>query len=149
MAARFNIELLGDKDLSAALAALPATLERKALVLVLKEAAQVVLQSARRRAPRGKTGRLARTLRVKALKRSRNRVGYGIYTGTRAELGLKAGAKGYYPAQVHLGFIHTAEFGGRHIAPRPFLRPALIENQEMLLNRIAAHLRQLLEHGEV
>ena len=143
--ARFNIELLGDKELIATLQSLPENMERKILGQAIKEAAKVVLAAAKSRAPRGATGNLARYLKIKALKRSRRRLGYGVFTGTREQMGLKAGAKGYYPAHVHLGReIRNAEFGTRHVPAKPFLRSALIENEPTALARLAEAIRQRL-----
>jgi HK97 gp10 family phage protein len=63
-------------------------------------------------------------------------------------MGIKEGRKGYYPAHVELGYqIKSAEYGSRHQPPRPFLRPALKENEARVLERIAASLRALLTQG--
>ena len=46
---------------------------------------------------------LVDTIKVKALKRSRNTVGSWVRTGSASELGI-APDEGYYPAHVELGF---------------------------------------------
>jgi len=159
--ARFGIQMLGDTDLEATLAGLTDQIERKVLGQALRDAAQFIREDAQRRAP-VRSGRLRDTLAVRTLKRSRRRVGFGIWTGTREQLGIPAQAQGYYPAAVHLGYtvgrrrqrvqalrqgarrLLQAEFGTRHIPARPFLRPALIANRDAVLALIGARLRERL-----
>jgi|SRR6185503_7521051 len=175
MAGRFNIALLGDKELSAALAALTDKAERKVLIPAFRKASQTVLADAQRRVGAGVssplqvrgrqqgqalTGRQVRRLRrqgaivrgirnslaIRPLRRSKNRVGYTVVTGTREQMGITG--KYYSPAHVELG--HAApgagraalrarrrEFGGRRTPPHPYLRPALKSNEGRLLAQLS------------
>jgi hypothetical protein len=123
MAARFDITLLGDKQLSAQLAALTGKLERNILARALRSAAFKVRNAARVnvgtsqvRIPKGTTRRQAKRLQraftrnrsrlrnnlyVRPLKRRTHRVGSAVYTGTRQQLGITS--KYYFPAHVEAG----------------------------------------------
>jgi len=161
--ARFDISLLGDKELSKQLAALTGKLERNILTKALRSAAFKVRDKGRAnigfsqvRIPTGTSRRNARRLTrafqrnrsrlrnnlyVRPLKRSRNRVGSAVYTGTRAQLGITG--KYYYPFHVEAGhgephrtsrrlarLTQQAEFGGRRTPPHPYLRPALLSERQ-------------------
>lgn len=131
----FSLDLSGDKALEARLKALPATLEKKALRQALRQAFKPVLAEARAETP-ADTGRLRKSLKLRALKtKRRGRLGVVIATGTRAELGIPADAKYYYPAAVELGI--------RKRQGTSFLRGPLHRNRE----RIANDLRRLLEQS--
>jgi HK97 gp10 family phage protein len=140
---RFTVALSGEAAVAKALGMFPDTIHQ-ALDGALRDAASLVLQTAQATAPRGKTGRLAQSLRLKALKPQPHQIGYGILTGTRAALGLKPGATGYYPAHVSLGFLRRIEFGTRHVPARPFLRRALLDNQAAVVSRLAQALQRRL-----
>lgn len=145
--ARFDISVLGAPELTKAFAALPDNLERKVLTKALREAGKVLLVAVKARAPRDQ-GKLASTLKLKAMKRSRRRVGYAVQTGTRAELGIIAKTRisyegsganlrvkrgketGYYPAHVEFG--HKTE-EGTHVPPNPYMRSSLRSGREGLL----------------
>lgn len=130
MADRFNIALLGDKELSAKLAGMTEKLERKVLSQAFRKAALTIKADAERRVGSGsrsavqlrgrqrglpltarQVGRLRRqgalvvgirnSLRAQALKRRKGRVGYSVVTGTRAQLGITG--RYYYPAHVEKG----------------------------------------------
>tara|TARA_R110002012_G_scaffold120651_1_gene270055 strand:+ start:12238 stop:12759 length:522 start_codon:yes stop_codon:yes gene_type:complete len=61
-------------------------------------------------------GTLRKTLKVKALKRSRKRVGRLVATPTREALGIPDDYPGYYPAFLEYG---SSKLGTK---PRPYLR---------------------------
>lgn len=120
--ARFDVSLLGDKDLERRLRGLTEKVERNILTRSLRAAATVVRNQAQANIrPRGVViqpgasrrrerqlrrlaqnfARLRNSLIVRPLKRSRHRVGSAVYTGTRAQLGITG--QYYYPAHVELG----------------------------------------------
>jgi HK97 gp10 family phage protein len=154
--ARFTLDILGAPELSKAFEALPDNLERKVLTKALREAGKVLLVAVKARAPRDR-GLLASTMKLKAMKRSRRRVGVMVQTGTRAELGLLATTRisstgsgdtlrvrrgketGYYPAHVELG-THKA-------APNPFMRTSLRSGREGLLAIIRTELDNGIERA--
>jgi hypothetical protein len=155
--AKFNIDLLGAPELSKAFADLPDSLERKILVKALRQVGQVLLLAAKARAPRDQ-GKLASTMKVKPMKRSRRRVGIMVQTGTRAELGIIAMTRisytgsgatlrvkrgketGYYPAHIEFGYKDET---GQHHAPNPYMRTAMRSSQDGIL----AILRQEIDNG--
>lgn len=140
---RFTIDVQGQDQVKDALNTLLPRLN-DVIDAALRDVTAQVLQAAQANAPHGKTGLLASTLHQQPMKPQKGRLGYVVLTGTRAQLGLKPGAKGYYPAHVHLGFLHVAEFGGRHIPAKPFLRRALLENQAQIVSRLAQALQRRL-----
>lgn len=140
---RFGITVRGQEQVNQALSTLMPRLN-EVIDAALADVTTQILQAAQANAPQGKTGLLASTLHQQRMKRQRGRLGYVVRTGTRAQLGLKPGERGYYPAHVQLGFLHTAEFGSRHIAAQPFLRRALRENQAAVVSRLAQALERRL-----
>lgn len=136
---RFDISILGAPELSKALAELPANLERKILTKALRQAGKFYQTLAQARAPRDR-GKLATTMRVRALKRRKGRVGVLIATGTRAQLGIDPKQRGYYPAHTEFGHRDRA---GVHHAADPYMRSSLRTGQ----NAIFAILRQEIDNG--
>src|SRR5262245_7594744 len=106
MADRVTLDMLGDKALIATLQSLPDKMERRVLSRATRAASQFVLTLARARTPRD-SGRLAATMKLRALRRKKGRTGFAVQTGTRAELGIPASATGYYPAHIELGSVDT------------------------------------------
>ena len=149
MARRDMIQLDGDKELERALRALVGKDARSAMKQGMRDAMRsIVLPAARRNAAarfghrssvavvRNKKGKsisvhLKDTLKVKPVKARRGAFGYGVRTGTRQELGIPADAKGFYPIALEYGWV-TAR-GGRHIPPRPYMRPALWDNKQRIM----------------
>lgn len=89
----------------------------------LRMAAGPVLETSRLLAPM-LSGDLRRSLKIRAAKRSRKRIAVVVRPGTRAELGIPATAKGYYPAHVAVGAR-----GGRLKATR-YLRDSMEQNRQ-------------------
>ena len=136
---RFDISMLGVPELSKALAALPDKLERKILTKALRQAGKFYLTLAKAKAPRDE-GRLSSTMKLRALKRRKGRVGVMIQTGTRAQLGIDPKYKGYYPAHTEFGHRDRA---GVHHAANPYMRTSLKTGE----SAIFAILRQEIDNG--
>jgi HK97 gp10 family phage protein len=136
---RFDISMLGVPELSQALAALPEKLERKVLTKALRQAGKYYLMLAKARAPRDQ-GRLSSTMKLRALKRRKGRVGVMIQTGTRSELGIDPKQRGYYPA--HTEFGHRDRAGVHHPA-NPYMRTSLKTGESAMV----AILRQEIDNG--
>ena len=134
----------GDKELNAFLRRFPDKLQRTALNKALKTGAEIVLGDARRLVPVGKEHdrpglRLKQTLKIVRIKgkAAKNRgIGYKVVTGTRAELGIGPNEKYYYPAAVELGTKNRGDVGRR-----PFLRPALKNNESALMRVMRAEIK--------
>ena len=123
MPAAFDIRLLGDEKLTKAFAALERVDQRKVMRKAHRAAFKPVLAAAKTYAPVGKTGKLKRFIKLRALKRSRVRTGVFVRTGTRSEMGLPTGDDDpYYPAHVALGQFN--------VAPVPFMRRAFDNNKD-------------------
>ena len=131
--ARFDISLLGGKELGAALAALPEAVERKVLNAAIKQGTTFVKTIIAARLPRSAKHRrsgahLADTLKVKAFKRRKGRVGYMVQAGTREELGIPANDPFYFPTVL--------EFGAKNRPPHPVWRQAMNEAKAGILAAI-------------
>lgn len=84
-----------------------------------------------------RTGALVRTIKVRAAKRKRGRVGAVIVTGTREQLGIPADSPWYYPAHVELG----TEKAPAH----SFMRAGLHAGESAGMAAVAATLWKKLE----
>lgn len=83
------------------------------------------------------TGNLARSIKLRALKRKKGRVGIEIVTGTRDQLGIPADSPWYYPAHV--------ELGTEHAPATSFMRAGLKSGQGSALAAVTAKLWERLE----
>lgn len=135
MAQAFDISLLGDRELQQQFRALPLAVQRKLLRQSFREALRPVLTAARAAAPR-LTGRLARTLRLRALKRRRGRLGMMVISGTRESLGIPASHPWYYPAHV--------ELGTSRMPAQPYLRPAFDTQRESMVQTLARGIEEAM-----
>jgi HK97 gp10 family phage protein len=94
-------------------------IERKIARKVIKQstraAGKIVHARVKADAP-VRSGALRKSIKLRALRRSRSAQGVRIITGDRKTLGIAAGATGYYPAAI--------EYGTRRTPARPFIRPA-------------------------
>lgn len=106
MASGFNIDLIGDKELAEQFRTMPDKIQASLLRTSFRDALKPVLTQAKKIARR-KSGAMARTLKIKAMKRKKGRVGFYIRTGTRAELQQALSKRGAQLAQRVLG-------GGRY-----------------------------------
>jgi len=137
--------IVGDKKLQRILDKLPGVVQRKLVRKALRAGAKMVLASAKSKVPVDE-GALKKGLKVKAMKRRKNRMGIVVEHPTRERLAAlqkdkkKAERilteKGYYPAAV--------EYGAPHMAARPHLRPALNENRAPVVATFRQELAQNL-----
>jgi HK97 gp10 family phage protein len=109
---------------------LKAKIGRKAARKVAKE---TVYKTAREKVP-VKSGDLKKSIKVRALKRSRknkHKVGARVVTGP-----------GFFKGeQYYGGFV---EYGTRRMAAQPFMRPAAIENRKRVPRMLRAEIKKLL-----
>lgn len=120
-----GIDLLGDEALLRKLSALRTKLPNKVLASAMRKAAKPMLAQAKINVPK-KTGALQKSLKIKAKKRSRTRVGVDV--GTR-----KAGAK-FYGAFV--------EFGTSRSPAHAYLRPAFDSKKAQAIKIAASEIRR-------
>ena len=137
MAQAFDISLIGDRELQQQFKALPLAVQRKLLRQSFRQALRPVLTAARAAAPR-LTGRLARTLRLRALRRRRGQLGMMVISGTRESLNIPADHPSYYPAHV--------ELGTNRMPAQPYLRPAFDTQREHMLQTLARGIEEAMRN---
>ena len=151
MADGFKISLKGDKELLKRIEDAPLKMQRALFRGPLKTAAKILLERIKAEVPKG-AGDLARSLKVRAIKRSRVRVGYIVRTGK--EDAVFSGAT-FYGAFVELGHkigkrlskATIKEFGDKRgkVQPNAFMLRGLIGARGLVkavfrneLNRVIA-----------
>lgn len=107
-----ELVLLGVPELHRALKDFDVSVHKKVIRYAVRQAAKPVLDAARRLVP-VRTGALKRSLRIRALRRQRKRTSIGVQVVT---------GRDFFKGDTYYGGM--VEFGTRHMAPRPFLRPA-------------------------
>jgi len=137
--------LLGDAELKRALDSLPKTLRNQAIRLALRQEAEPVRDLAKTlvSAQSTRTGRLARSLKIRARRQRRGIIGVNILTGTREELGIPPNATGYYPAAIEFGWRQAKS--GRHIPQQSYMRAALKSRESGMLSRLQQAARLAVE----
>jgi HK97 gp10 family phage protein len=126
----FAIDVIGAPELKAVLAALEPKVAKKLTRQAMRKAQKIVLADAKRLVPVD-TGQLKKSLSIRALKRSRSRFGVSVQT----KEGLFKGE------QFYGGFI---ELGTKKMQARPYLRPALYDNEARVREVFAGSLRELI-----
>lgn len=127
-----DIRLLGAKDLQRKLNRLELKTGKKIVRRALRKGGRPVLATAIAGCP-VKTGRLKKSLVLKARKPHRGYFGVEVRTGTREELGIAPDDKSFYPASV--------EYGHGNVPAHPYLRPAMDANRERAKGIITRHIR--------
>jgi len=131
-----TVRIDGLADLNKKLLELEPKLQRKTLGKALKKAGQPVLEESKRLVPVD-SGRLRDALKLRSKGRSKkkpHRQSVSVATPTRKQLKLRSDEKGYYPAVVEYGAA------GRNISARPYLRPALANQQDKVLATLKTEL---------
>ena len=132
MAKRGNVIVTGDKALDKTLNGMEAKIQKKVARHAMRVAAKsIILPDAKRRVP-VLSGALKKSLKVKAITRSRSRVGVDVFAGD----GFFKGDQ-YYSGMV--------EFGTKKMPPNPFLRAAGYANEPRVLSLIEDDIRRALK----
>ena len=126
MAGSFDLQLFGDKKLDKALGDLSRIQQRKVMKTAQRAAFNPLLKQIKAAVPKD-TGALRKSIKLRALNRSRVRSGVSIRTGTRSELGIPEDASGYYPAHVELGHEGAT--------PVAYIRATFDANKETIWRR--------------
>jgi len=128
-----DISMLGDKELVRAFGKMEQKVQRKLARSAMFKAADVALKAAQAMVPVD-TGALRDSLHKRTGIGRRGLIGARIETGTRDELAAATGrkdiaeSKHYYPAVVEY-------------RQKPFLRPAIDENEAQIVGIFARELR--------
>lgn len=125
-----DIRLLGDKELQKNLRKIDITLQRRIMKQALKRAAGPVLAEAKTRVPT-RTYKLYESLKIRVFSRKGAPMAV-VETGTRAELGIPASEKFFYPAVVE--YKHKS-----------YLRAALDASRAEVLNIMRATIKAGIE----
>lgn len=126
-----TVILTGSKELQARLAALPSNVQKKLARHALRAAAKQIQADAIRFAPEGETHELKDGIKVRAMKRSRTRIGVQVFIDTTTQ-----------PTRFHAAFT---EFGTRKESPQPFMRPAFEKNKGSTKGLIEEDIREAIE----
>lgn len=129
-----RLDVTGLDDARRALLAVPGKLRKKALARALREAGKIIQGGARTRAPvlqsphpYRKAGTVKRRITVRASKEARRRGDVGVFINVRPLKG-RAQVKRYGAASARNPndpfYWRFLEFGTKHMAKRPFLKPA-------------------------
>jgi hypothetical protein len=115
---------------------LKGTAIRKVYRQAIREAARGVLATSKQ-IVLIKSGKLQRSLKIRAGKRSKRLISVVVGPGTRAALGIADDAPGYYPAHIELGFKRgTKKFPGNR-----FLRDAILLERADAIRTISARIK--------
>jgi len=135
-----SMTVTGDAELNRKLAALKGVKQKQAVRKASRESLKPLAAATSRAAPRD-SGLLARSVKVRALKRSRTRVGARVsvgdgkfkgqtFYGGFVELGRKTGKRG--------------SVGRRRVEPNDFIRRAARQKKQSVLADYKQRLRRLI-----
>ncbi len=114
-------------------------MQKGILNLATKAGAKVIEESARDKAPK-RSGRLAKAIYTKRKsQRKKKREGDNPKDAVY-EVGIRLDQKGAWYATM-------VEFGTRHSAPRPYMRPAFEGTGDTALNGMKSYLRKRVENA--
>lgn len=153
--ANVTIDLSGDAALLAELSALPGKLQRKAFRTASRRAGKIYAEAAKARAPVD-TGQLRRSIKVRALKRSRTAVGVTVGTSKKDYTGDQ-----FYAAFIEYGHkLGKRKRGGnagdsdnrKQVPAKPFMRPAFdasaAQLQQVFISEIGNQLESIRAKGK-
>lgn len=125
-----SMQLFGDKKLQKLLLTLPKRLQRKALRRGVTKGARLVARTAKQKTPR-ETGTLKKSIGIRTYtSRGKESVGAvagprrGFKSPIRKKHGWASKKNGKAQYRDPTRYAHLVEFGTKHSAARPFLRPA-------------------------
>lgn len=125
MASRFRVSVEGGEELARRLSQLSESMSGAVLVEATLAGAGPIKETASQRAPRDE-GRLSRSIDAEVVKAEPRRAAVHVGPNRNAFYGM---------------FV---ELGTRHIAAKPFLRPAFDMEKDKAVEAIADHLRTAL-----
>ena len=147
----------GALELNKALDLVVPKLQKKALRVATRASAKIVAEKAKATAPVGdydeggyfwkkrEPGQLKKNITVRALPRSRSTQGHAVSIGGKK---LFAGDQ-FYAGFVEMGWTLTGRRRAgrpqiRYIPPQPFLRPALYDNQHLVVSTFVLETKKKL-----
>ncbi|MBT8199584.1 MAG: HK97 gp10 family phage protein [Acidimicrobiia bacterium] len=137
-----DINLKGDHELVRILEQLPASVQKKAVRRALRDGTKFLAKQVKAAAPRD-SGRMARRMKVRAVKRSRTRIGSRVMMPDRDKLGIPAKAKGYYPMSIEAGWKSR---GGKKIPGTRFMRDTVDKHKQQVVDKFQKSLGPAIDH---
>ena len=146
MSVNVGLALQGDAELLRAFNALDDKIQKKVTRKGFRAGGRILL-NASKAAAAPISSRLAKSLKLRALKRRGKRgkgklIGVVVITPKKEVLGIASDAKGYWPAHVEMGFKHR---GGQHIPARSFLRRPAIRNEARVFAATGQEIKRVIE----
>lgn len=141
-----SMRVEGVDQLLKKLTGLPTKIRNKHLRQSMRKGGKTVLAKAKElvpvdadkhQLPGGKHLRDTLKLRV-AKKRSSSEMSFKVMTGTRAELGIPAGEKGFYPFALEYGDVLNWQ-------PIPYMRPAYKATEAPVIRQVRADIEAAIE----
>lgn len=140
--AGFDIKIEGHDALARAFKALPLKVQRKVLRPALRAGAKVARAAVAAQAPRSdEAPHVADTLKIKAMKRKRGRIGLVVITAKRELLGIKD-PDAYYPAHIEYGYRKK---DGTHVPANPFMKRGLEQSRTPATAAVAAEMSKRMK----
>jgi HK97 gp10 family phage protein len=141
-----DVQILGYRELDAALAQLPQALRRQVVLAALKKAAAPMVRDAKASARRGKDPR-----RRGSMKQRKSGESASMGHGADSIAARAASSESPYEAVVAVGpdarhwYMKFLEFGSAHQAPQRFLTPAFEVNKDAAVRAVGEELWKSLE----
>lgn len=134
--AEMQISLTGSKELDAALKAFTPAVQKQILRKATRAVSKPVMQQARAWAPHD-TGALEKSIKVRALKRSRRNKDI---VGTRV---VTSGGDSLFQGDQYYGGFQ--EFGTKYMEANPFMQPAMDMSEGAVRSAFQAELPAIIE----
>jgi HK97 gp10 family phage protein len=141
----------GQKELEAAFHALALSAQKKVFRPALRAGGKVIVAAIKARVPK-RTGNLRKSIKLRASRRSRKRIGVAVFVDKavlaprKQPKNPKPGAReGWHPAHLELGYVRKTKKGTFHIPPRSFIRAGFDAVKEQALAAIEAEVGRRME----
>ncbi|MGE0193556.1 MAG: HK97-gp10 family putative phage morphogenesis protein [Planctomycetota bacterium] len=145
------VTFAGDKELEAAFNALALGAQKKVFRPALRAGGKVILAAIKARVPR-KTGNLRKSIKLRASRRSRKRIGVAVFvdkgilaprpTPKRANPGRK---EWWHPAHLELGYVRKTKTGTFVVPPQSFIRAGFDSVKEQAMAAIEAEVGRRMD----
>ncbi|HAN97625.1 MAG TPA: hypothetical protein DCQ98_09455 [Planctomycetaceae bacterium] len=146
--AKVTIVVTGDREINAMLARLDGPRAKSAIRQGARHALRPVLAAAKRHAPKD-TGTLGKNIKLRALKRSRARIGARVTSGGKTSTGKSTDYTGdaYHGAFQEFGWTPGKRGGkrGTKVAGKHFMKRAADESEAEAMRRYREFLKQKVE----
>ncbi|MBE7462872.1 MAG: hypothetical protein HS116_05180 [Planctomycetes bacterium] len=143
MAKVIELSLEGAEELNKALAAMTPKIAKGIVRRAMRPAMKPILQAVRAGAP-VYWGYLRAGIKMRAVPSKRGVFGVQVQLPYREDLPIAPNDPTYYPASIEYGYTTKS---GKHIAAKPFLRPAYDHNEANAERIFKAEVGKLIEEA--